>query len=210
MCQSLCEMLSVNLEQLVKDFPDFKGRGNLSNSTIIKIAYGARCAIHKRSQDRDVEKLRRDLQAGPRHYLGYHELCDSSWCNSLRGGNNRSLDELPVNMIFELDRAGDRLINKASQLIDDQTINISECYMSVRSKMEGGKQINIIQSDAFQHRCMAAGLHLTLVPGWIAETWESLFGSCSSVMSTFSNSRKRKHENNVKCKMTQTYKKARI
>ena len=96
-------MLSVNLEQLVKDFTDFKGHGNLSNSTIIKITYGARCAIHKRSQDRDVEKLRRDLRAGPRHYLGYHELCDSSWCNSLRGGNNRSLDELPVNMIFELD-----------------------------------------------------------------------------------------------------------
>ena len=28
-----------HLEQLVKDFPDFKGRGNLSKSTIIKIAY---------------------------------------------------------------------------------------------------------------------------------------------------------------------------
>ena len=82
--------------------------------------------------------------------------------------------------------------------------------MSVRSKMDGGKQINIIQSDAFQHRCIAAGLHLTLGPGWIAETWESLFGSCSCVMSTFSNSRKRKHENDVKRKMTQAYKKGRI
>ena len=77
-----------HLEQLVKDFPDFKGVGNLSKSTIIKISYGLRCAIHKRTQDRDVEKLRRDLQAGPRHYLGYYELCDSSWCNSVRGGNN--------------------------------------------------------------------------------------------------------------------------
>ena len=67
-------------------------------------------------------------------------------------------------MIFELDRA---LISKASQLIDDQTTNISECYMSVRSKMDGGKQINRIQSGAFQHRCMVASLHLTLGPGWI-------------------------------------------
>ena len=92
-----------HLEQLVKDFPHFKGCGNLSKSTIIKIVYGARCAIHKRSQDRDVEKLRRDLRAGPRHYLGYHELCDSSWCNSVGDGNNWSLDDLPVNMIFELD-----------------------------------------------------------------------------------------------------------
>ena len=57
---------------------------------------------------------------------------------------------------------------------------------------------------------MVAGLHLSLGPGWIAETWELLFGSCSSVMSTFSNTRKRKHESNVKHKLTQTYKKARI
>ena len=81
--------------------------------------------------------------------------------------------------------------------------------MSVQ-QMDGSKQINRIQSGTFQHRCMAAGLHLTLGPGWIAETWESLFGSCSIVMSMFSNTRKRKHENDIKHKVTQTYKKARI
>ena len=54
---------------------------------------------------------------------------------------------------------------------------------------------------AFQHRYMEDGL---------LEIWESLFGSCSSIMSTFSNTRKRKHDNDVKCEMTQTYKKARI
>ena len=37
------------LKQLVKYFPHFKGHGNLSKSTIIKIAYGARCAIHKKN-----------------------------------------------------------------------------------------------------------------------------------------------------------------
>ena len=147
-----------HLEQLVKDFPHFKGRGKLSKSTIIKIAYGARCAIHKRAQDKDVAKLKRDLRAGPRHYLGSHQLCDSSCCTSAGTGKSRSLDEFPINMLFELDRAGDRLINKASQLIGDQTTNLSECYMSIRSKMDGGKQINRIQSGAFQHRCMAAGI----------------------------------------------------
>ena len=89
-----------HLEQLVKDYSHFKSHGNLSKSTIIKIAYRTRCAIHKRSPDRDVEKLRRYLRAGPRHYLGYHELCDSSWCNSVIDGNNQYLDELPVNMIL--------------------------------------------------------------------------------------------------------------
>ena len=57
---------------------------------------------------------------------------------------------------------------------------------------------------------MVAGLRLSLGPGRIAETWESLFGSCSNVMLTLSNTRKRKHESDVKHKVTQTYKKARI
>ena len=45
----------------------------------------------------------------------------------LRDDNNRSLDELPVNMISELDRAGDRLTSKTSKLIDEQITHISEC-----------------------------------------------------------------------------------
>ena len=85
-----------HLEQLVNGFPDFKGHGNLSNSTIIKIVYGARCAIHKRFKDRDVEKLRRYLRAGPKYYLGYNELCDSSWCNSVRDGYTVDLENFVV------------------------------------------------------------------------------------------------------------------
>ena len=55
-----CANHSVNcyrshLEQMVKDFADFKGHGNLSKSTIIKIAYGEGCTIHRRSQ---VEMLK--------------------------------------------------------------------------------------------------------------------------------------------------------
>ena len=130
-----------HLEQLIKDFPHFKGCGKLSKSTITKIAYGARCAIYKRAPDKDVAKLKMDLRAGPRHYLGYNQLCDSLWCNSTGPGKICSLDEFPVKILFKLDGAGDRLINKASQLIDDQTTNLSERYMSTRSKMDGEKQI---------------------------------------------------------------------
>ena len=52
----------------------FKGYGKLGKSTIIKIAYGARCAIYKRGQDKDAAKLKMELPAGPRHYLGCHQL----------------------------------------------------------------------------------------------------------------------------------------
>ena len=146
-CANYCvKCYQPHLEQLVIDFPHFKGHGKLDKSTIIKIAYVARCPIHKRAQDKNVEKMKMDLRAGQRHYLGCHQLCDSSWCNSTGPGKSCSLDESPVNILFELDTAGDRLINKTSQLIDDQTTNLSECYMSICSR----KHENDIQRRTYK------------------------------------------------------------
>ena len=76
--------------------------------------------------------------------------------------------------------------------------------------MDGGKQINRIQSGSFQHRYMTAGLSMTLGPGWIETTWKCLFGSCSTITETFSNHRKRKHERDTQRKSSDAYKKVRI
>ena len=53
--------------------------------------------------------------------LGYHELC-----MTVGNGNNQPLDDIPLNMVFEL--------GKVLQLIDNHTTNISECYMSVHTR----------------------------------------------------------------------------
>ena len=136
------------LEQLVKDFPAFKGKGGLTKSLILKLTQGARCAIHKHAQTNDANKLRQDLRSGPSHYLGIHDKCDSSWC-SVKASNQPSNKtcNVPSNLLFELERAGGRIVSKAAQLIQDQTTNLSECYISVRAKMDGGKQINRIQCN---------------------------------------------------------------
>ena len=76
--------------------------------------------------------------------------------------------------------------------------------------MDGGKQINRIQSGSFEHRCMAAGLSMTLGPGWIETTLKHLFGSCSAVTETFCGHRKQKHESDAQRKSSEAYKKARI
>ena len=57
--------------------------------------------------------------------------------------------------------------------------------MSIRAKMDGGKQINRIQLGLFEHRCIVAGLSMILGPGWIETTLKYLFGSCSPVTETF-------------------------
>lgn len=55
-----------------------------------------------------------------------------------------------------------RLVSKAVQLKSNSTTNLSECYMSIRAKINGGERINCIKSE---HHCMEAGLSLTLGPG---------------------------------------------
>ena len=118
--------------------------------------------------------------------------------------------DLPPNLVFEIEQAGDRLVNKAEQLISNRTTNLSECFMSIRTKINEGKQINRIQSGSFEHSCMAARLSMTLGPGWIETTLKHLFGSCLSITETFSSRRKWKHECDTRRKSSDAYKKARI
>ena len=96
--------------------------------------------------------------------------------------------------------SSDRLVSKAAQLINNNTTNLSECYISIRAKMDGGKQINRIQSGSFEHRCMAAGLSLTLGPGWTEAAWKHLFGACSTITEKFATHRERKLEQDTKRK----------
>ena len=203
---------SARLEQLAKDFPLFRGRGALTKFVIMKITHGARFAIRNHCNSNDIERLKNDLRAGPKHYLGNHEACHPSWCSESGRQNEvtNNLHYLTPNLLFEVERAGDRLVNKAAQLITNKTTNLSECFMSIRAKMNGGKQINRIQSGSFEHWCMAAGLSMTLGPGWIENTLEHLFESCSSITKTFSARRKRKHQCDNNRKSSDAYKKARI
>ena len=45
---------------------------------------------------------------------------------------------------------GDRLVMLSAQLITNETSNLAECYMSIRSIFDGGKQYNRVQSGSFE------------------------------------------------------------
>lgn len=49
--------------------------------------------------------------------------------------------------------------------------------MHIRSKFDGGKQINRIQSGSWQNRCAGAGLRQNLGPSWGLSTWEKVTGN---------------------------------
>ena len=121
------------------------------------------------------------------------------------------LSNLPSGLIQLVEAAGDRLVSKASQLIQHETTNLLESFMSVRSKLDGGKFYNRIQSGSFQHRCAAAAaLRLQHGPGWVAELWKRRFGQPTVIQLQFAQSRKRKLELDCARKVTEKYKRRRF
>ena len=119
------------------------------------------------------------------------------------------LDKLPPNFLRDVEAAGDRLVAKAAQLVQNRTTNITENFMSIRCKMDGGKYYNRIQSGSFQHRSMAAALRVQFGPGWTTSILNS-FGIQSTVFDKFTSSRKRKHDRDTARKITLKYKKQRL
>ena len=62
--------------------------------------------------------------------------------------------------------------------------NLAESWMYIRSKFDGGKVINRLQSGSWEHRCMGAGLQQN-----IGREWDLMCGriTCSSPNKVFSN-----------------------
>ena len=113
-------------------------------------------------------------------------------------------------MLRAVDTLGNRLVAKASQLIQNKTTNLCENFMSIRCKMDGGKYFNRIQSGSFNHRCMVAAMRVQCGPTWITHVWKSLFHYVGDTLDTCSNRRKRKLTLDSARKVLIKYKKQRL
>ena len=54
------------------------------------------------------------------------------------------------------------------------TTNLAECWMHIRTKFDGGKQINRCQGSAWNARCAGATLRQNFGPNWGPKSWESI------------------------------------
>ena len=134
----------------------------------------------------DVAALCHDFRNGLHHYFGLHDKCNSAFCKQMSKEStgkimqyvvlnflyclpiigHSPLDKLPPDFLRNIEIAGDWLLAKAAQLIQNKTTNITEIFKFIRCKMDGGKFCNRIQSGSFQHRSMAAALRVQYGPGW--------------------------------------------
>ena len=103
-----------------------------------------------------------------------------------------------------------RLVGKASQLIQNFTINLAENWMQIRCKFDGGKVVNRSQSGSWEHRCSGAGLWKNLGKCWGPPTWDSMTGSpANQVFLDTAESSTKKAEKDRKRKATEKAKDSR-
>ena len=127
--------------------------------------------------------------------------------NEARSGYTVSLDQLPDGLLFKVLRAGDRLVSLAKQLIDNQTSNLAESYMGIRTHFDGGKVFNRVQSGSFESRCYAAGLKFQEGPQWITHAYQESTGqSPPQVLADVTNKIEHRSGTEKKRKNTNEYK----
>ena len=86
----------------------------------------------------------------------------------------QSIDEINSSVDERMMCDINRLVGRLDLLLGNFTTNLCECWMHIRTKFDGGKQINRIQSGSWQHRCAGAGLRQNLGPAWGPKVWKDI------------------------------------
>ena len=94
---------------------------------------------------------------------------------ALRGGDVPT--DMDPKMHHDLQVILSRLVGKARQLIENETTNIAESWMHIRSKFDRGKVVNRSQSGSWEHRCMGAGLQQNIGKKWGPACWMDMTDS---------------------------------
>ena len=132
-------------------------------------------------------------------YLDLNDVITARVQACIDATDNRGLDdirntptgttEIDQQIICDIQRAISWLVWKAPQLIGTKfckvtvnetilhytvgnfTTNLAESWMHIRSKFDGGKQINRSQAGSWEGWCAGAGLHCNEGAGWGPTLW---------------------------------------
>ncbi|KAF2882228.1 hypothetical protein ILUMI_23951 [Ignelater luminosus] len=122
-----------------------------------------------------VEDLKVDLLNGPNHVYNDYSKCKQTYCESVGDKENSKILELKNAGIYHhVHGALDRLVAKGHQLIDNETNNRAELYMSILCKFNAGKRLNLSQRGSFETRANILALRYNNGIGWQSETWKQI------------------------------------
>ncbi len=75
-------------------------------------------------------------------------------------------------IIYYLQPYMNYVANKAQKLIGNETTNLAESWMAIRTKFDGGKRVDRCKKYAWRTRCWGAGLRSILGHTWSPRAWE--------------------------------------
>ena len=87
-----CKCLRASLEKLVDENPSYKGRGNLTKATRVRLTSSVRCAIRMRSNQKKknaAKLLEKDIRNSVHHIFGNHKNCSSDFCKVQQGDSKK-------------------------------------------------------------------------------------------------------------------------
>ncbi|XP_078655620.1 uncharacterized protein LOC144902215 [Branchiostoma floridae x Branchiostoma belcheri] len=126
------------------------------------------------------------------------------------GESSYLLDSLPEGLMLGIQKCADRLFSIAPKMIENETSNPAENFMSVNAKFNGGKQIMRGQKGSYQHRCHGAGLAVQNGPQWHEHVWQKCFNvPANEVLKTYCRKLDKKRTRDRKRKGTDKSKEAR-
>lgn len=100
-----------------------------------------------------------------------------------------------------------RLLVKGHKLIDNETNNRAELYMSILCKFNSGKRLNLTSRGSFQTRAVLSGLRYNQGPDWQTKVWKKCLGrSPGKNFKKLCQIKRRNHETQARRKLLLGYK----
>ncbi|KAF2879117.1 hypothetical protein ILUMI_27056, partial [Ignelater luminosus] len=124
----------------------------------------------------DINRLKEDIRNTVNHVFENHFNCREDICD--RAGetvDDRTPELTNSGAHHHIYGALGQLLTKVDLLIDNETNNRAELYMSLLARFNMGKRLNLIQRDSFQTRSVLSGLKYNEGHLWHYKPWKAFF-----------------------------------
>lgn len=173
------------LEAILQDYPQYKGKGGLTQNAIRRLTVGARCAIKMHTTDKDINLLRKDLRNGPNHVFNDHRNCSPTFCKIAAETTPPAQPPAPVNISATQDTQD--IVATLEEIIDQDLEEQYELYRE-EDEARGGdsdsKRCNI-QDDLFFKIQRAGDRLVSIAPKLITNSTSNIAESFMNIRCKF-------------------------
>lgn len=145
----------------------------LTKQKIDALSKSAQKAIYANAHG-DLDTLRLDIRNSVRHVFGDHSECKDYLCDKVGDVSEKhELDEIMnCGAHHHIYGSLNILLSKIHLLIDNETSNRAELFMSILARFNMGKRLNLIQRDSFNTRSYLTGLRYNSGFTWHSQSWK--------------------------------------